>query len=309
MNGKALKRWLWDLGHFRNPEYMTTVLEDEIDGLTLTSESVRQAIRSYQSFMREDFDRISLETHGRLGIADGEIGPATMQLLQVERCGCPDFPDGVEPAIGSGSWPAGCTAEYPDNHTFGIHWDLSGMPSFLDDAIEECTERCYAAYRDIGIVFYTSPDRNQCNTRVTWERGRGWIGLAIVGQNQQCNSRIWAKFDTQYKPAKLVDQWSRLLAHQFGHNMGLSHSRGGIMNPSISSGPFTSTAWRGDPSESILKRWFGGQPVPPRNPTPGPGPDPEPPAPDGQIIFRGSVEAFCDGQSLGEFVLSPKPRI
>lgn len=284
----------------------TDVLKDELSKLTLSSKAVQTAIRSYQELMGEDFDRLSMEIHDRPGIADGVYGPATIQLLGMKRCGCPDYGPEVELATGRGSWPAGCWEEYPDHHAFAIHWDKRNMPSYLVGVIDQCIERCYAAYRNIGIAFFTSPDRNRCNTRVTFERGQGWIGLAIVGQNQVCRDRIWAKFDTRYKPSRLVDQWSRLLAHEFGHNMGLRHSRGGIMNPSISQGAFTKTAWRGDPSESILTRWFGGEPVPPRD-KPDPDPDPKPPA--DKIVIRGELEIEIDGESGGTFVMTPKPEV
>lgn len=310
MDGEAIKQRLWDLGHFRNPERPTGVEEGDLAGLSLTNEAVKTAIRSYQDFMREDFDRISIEEHSRPGKADGEVGPATMRLFAVQRCGCPDYGPDVELAVGRGSWPAGCTKEYPDNHTFVIYWDKRNMPGFLSGVIDRCIELCYAAYRDMGIVFITSPDSSRCNTVASWERGRGWIGLAIVGQNQRCNTKIWAKYDTRYQPRNMVDQWARLLAHEFGHNMGLRHSRGGVMNPSISSGPFTRRAWRGDPSESILRRWFGGEPVPPRDqpdPEPPPNDDDQPPV-DG-LKFRGEFEAVKDGKSLGKFILIPKPEV
>lgn len=312
MNGDQLKRNLWKLGHFRNPEMPTDVIEDELDSLPLTSDAVKLAIRSYQDFMREDLDRLSEIEYGRLGVVDGEIGAVTSQLFAVPRCECADYPDDVAPAVGRGSWPSGCWEEYPNNHAFAVHLDLSRMPSFLNDVFDECIERCFAAYRDIGIAFFKTPDKNRSNTHVTFQPGRGWIGLAIVGQGQTCRTApIWAKFDTRYRPSRLVDQWSRLLCHEFGHNMGLSHSRGGIMNPSISSGQFTKTAWRGDPSERILTRWFGGDPVPSRNPPADPDPDePDPPnPPSGKLVFRGSVEAFVDGESVGDFILTPKPRV
>ena len=86
------------------------------------------------------------------------------------------------------------------------------------------------------------------------------IGLAIVGRGQSCRTSIWAKFDPGYQPANVVREWTSLVKHELGHNMGLSHSQGGVMNPSIIAG--LPVSWRGDPSEPILSRWFGGKPVP-----------------------------------------------
>ena len=126
------------------------------------------------------------------------------------------------------------------------------------------------------------------NTHITWERGRGWIGLAIVPNRPGCKSAIWAKFDTQYRPRDLINQWARLIAHELGHNMGMSHTRGGIMNPSIVSGPFTKRAWRGDPAERLLTRFFGGEPI--ELDEPDPEPDPPPTGRQSCVIFANDGE-------------------
>jgi hypothetical protein len=92
--------------------------------------------------------------------------------------------------------------------------------------------------------------------------GSSTIGLAIVpGAPQACGDRVWARFAERYQPSDIVNQWARLVAHELGHNMRLQHTTGGIMNPSILSGPFTTNAWRNDPSYGILARYFGGVPI------------------------------------------------
>jgi len=322
MTPQEIIRRLWDLGHFHNPAHPTGVKLEDLPKLKLTDRSVSIAMASYQEFMAVDFDRFSAVHHNRPGICDGDVGPASIDLLNIERCGYPDYEMArTEEATGSGSWPANCHPSWPGVHTFTLQVDKSGMPSFLGDKndpnslFEQCFQRQREAYADMGIVFVREDRNNKANTLVTWQRGAGWIGLAIVPSRFSCGLRIWAKFDNAYRPGQMFDQWSRLLAHEFGHNMGMSHSRGGIMNPSITSGVFTPTAWRGDPSEAILKRNFGGVPVPIDGPNPPPKPDPDPkpdPKPDptpGRVYFGGSVTAMVDGKSIGEFILTPKPRL
>lgn len=317
MDSKTIIRKLWDLGHFFNPAHLTDVTESDLDKLKLTDDVVMIAIQSYQEFMAADFDAISLEKHFRIGIADGHIGPATEQLFEVERCGMPDYQQG-DMAVGSGSWPANCRqATWPNTHTFSVQVDKRNMPSFLgtkndpNSVFEKCWVRVRQAYADIGIVFLREDNNNRANTLVTWQRGSGWIGLAIVPSRPQCNSRIWAKFDISYRPNDLFNQWCRLLAHEWCHNMGLSHTRGGIMNPSIVSGPFSATAWRGDPSFPALARFFGGKPVDLKDGPPPVDPDiPVPPVTPVGTFFTGAVQLYIDGKPTNnEFILVPRPKV
>ena len=48
--------------------------------------------------------------------------------------------------------------------------------------------------------------------------------------------------------------------HELGHNAGLQHTRGGVMSPSIVHG--LPSSWKGDPSRSVLARYYGGEPIP-----------------------------------------------
>lgn len=318
MQPNKLIQQLWDTGHFHNPAHPTGVIKAELHTLRLTDAAVRTAIQSYQEFMAADFDRLALAEHGRIGIADGDIGPATEKLFQVERCGCPDY--SVEMATeeaGRGSWPVGCHPEYPNNHAFAIHIDYNGMPDHWKAVWDTSFLLVRQAYADIGIAFFEVKDKSRANTVVTWQRSRTWIGLAQVPNSPGCRDRYFSKFDTEYgrsfaKP-KATDQLSRLKAHEWCHNMGLSHTRGGIMNPSITSGPFLPNAWRGDPSEPALVKFFGGEPVKlhdiePEPEPPLPGPGPQPPEPN-EFWFSGGFTLNQGGTSLGEYIIVPKPRV
>lgn len=266
MNAQDVIRKLFDYGHFRNPAMPTGVTAADLPKLTMQSPEVQTAITSYRDFT---------------GLPMAAGGTLTMDLaesLLAERCGCPDYEEATDEmdATGRGSWPVGCHPQYPQNHAFTLQVDKRGMPGFLQPVFEQAFELCRLAYRDIGIAFIREDNNPRANTLVTWQRGAGWIGLAIVPRGPKCGDRIWAKFDNRYQPRDLINMWARLLAHEFGHNMGMSHSRGGIMNPSIVSGVFTPKAWRGDPSEPILRRYFGGEPIGGDTPTPDPDDDTKP---------------------------------
>jgi hypothetical protein len=266
---------LEEYGHFRNPQHPTGITAKDLPRLSLADSVVKVAFDSYIDFMGLPMEVSS----------NGKITAEALGSVFMPRCGCADYPaveyaypDVVGDALtGRGSWPAGCHPQFPGRHTFTVQVDKRGMPSYLAGtgsdigAFEQAWRLCVAAYADMGIAFVRQ-DNDQANTIITFQRGPGWLGLASVPSRFSCALRVWAKFDNRYRPSALVDQWARLIAHELGHNMGMSHFRGGIMNASLTSGVFSLRAWRGDPAESRLRTYFGGTPIILPGPGPGPGP-------------------------------------
>ena len=302
MDDREIIQWLWHYGYF----YLTEVDKDDLDGLRLTDQIVIDAIAKAQAFVGQDLDVHTAEIYGRRSDPDGVLGPATIAYFQTPRCAYPDFGPEVQRATGGGSWPAGCHESWPSNHAVGIRVDRQRMPSRLQPIFDDVIARVTRAYADIGMVLIWG--ESKVNIDFAFEPLRGaTIGLAIVPSGARCNTHIWCKYDPSYQPSDLANQWCRLIAHELGHNMGMGHSRGGIMNPSIVSGVFTDTAWRGDPSYPLLRRYFGGDPV-----TPKPKPDEpdEPSPPQGKIVIRGEFWAELeDGTKTAVSIPTPKPSI
>ena len=266
-------RLLRKTGHLKYPFGARQVVPHELrkkeqDNVRLDDPDVQPAIRSaiasYQDFMIQNLDPLCLEEHGRPAQCDGQIGPATMRMMELPRCGCRDYDPNVKPAVGKGNWPR--CHDIGDFHAATVHVNEGGMPSFLKPVFDEVWQRTVAAYDEVGLRFIRVDD-NGANIEFSFVRGsRGWIGLAIVGQGQSCGSQIWCKYLASYKPSNVVREWSTLVMHELGHNAGLQHSRGGVMNPSVIRG--LPASWTGDPSLPILKRYFGGEPI---DKTPGVG--------------------------------------
>ncbi len=241
-------RELRDLGGFDRAKHLHKAALDD--------DYLEDAIASYQDFHSHLGDELCLKHHRRPLRCDGELGPATRELFDRPRCECPDYGPDVQPATGDGNWK-GCH-DFANFHAVKFYVDTRNLPGFLEPHIEEILANAIAAYDAIGLRWIRTYDKAEANTVVSWEVGRGWIGLAIVGQGQKCNDRIWCKFSQSYKPGNIVRMYSGLVCHEWGHNAGLQHTRGGIMNPYLLSLP---ASWQGDPSYSILARKFGGKPV------------------------------------------------
>lgn len=312
----AIQR-LWDYGHFNNPAFPDTlnVQAQDLDKLTLSSPEVIQATASIQDFMGQTLDELCLKHHSRPAIHDGQIGSATLELLlQTERCGHPDYGylddngnihrGSIQAAIGSGNWQ-GCR-NVGNFHCAVVRVkNPNDVPSHLAPVFEDVKERVTAAYAEMGLLLIWSQTEPNPEIEAEFVRSSsGWIGLALLGHGRRCGQTIWCKYLSSYRGRDVLTEWTTLFKHEIGHNCGLQHSRGGVMNPSIISG--IGISWKGDPHESTLRRMFGGQPVPIPGPDPGPGPGP---TPSPKIIVDGKLTVMTPDGKSRDFIVVPAKRV
>jgi len=234
----------------------------------------------------EKFKRIDMNVE-RIQSVVGDEQVAVGMAMDMPRCQVKDIDIGAEAAIGSGGW-SGCLKS--GQHAAIVEVDQTFLPDFLEGSFRQVLINTQLAYAEIGLLFIfrdklTKDDlitgsyvEGQPQTVLTFVRGKGWIGLALVGPFS-CGQKAWLKLDPQYRPSAVVTEWTTLLKHELGHNCGLRHSSGGVMNPSIVRG--LPVSWRGDPHESTLSRLYGGDPVEIPGGTPEP-PD-KPPEDDGDF--------------------------
>ncbi len=303
------------------------VAKSQVDNIADDDPRFIQAVKEYTEFHPDLFHRCCRKHNGVMGTHDGIIGPGSEEMFGSDRCGEPDRPVFGKPAAATAeasarSWKKGCIPGWEDVHTFVVDVDKSNMPAFLgakDDPnsiMEQAWELMRLSYWNIGLAVLRSDIDSRyashVNSRMTFTNLRGsTIGLAIVGNNPKCGSTIWMKYDRGYSPSDLVSEWSTLFRHEGGHNVGLSHFRGGTMNSSILRGLDDPDQWRNDPAFGQLEKWFTGVAV---IGGPGGGPD-DPPPPTGGTIhhFTGpGQEAWDkDGNFLGSLTigLTPPPTI
>lgn len=268
MNDHEIITLLDFYGHLRAPYGESREISKPLDQLTVSDQVVRDAIQSYQAFHAVAMEPIIAAFYPqRLSAAvkaDGDLGPATRALLETARCACPDY-DAALPAemAGNGNW-SGCYGIGPF-HSAVVRFS-NAPPAFLMPVFDQVWNRVVDAYAELGLLFQRDDNADHANIDVSFViPDGGWIGLAIVGQGQSCGDRIWAKFDRRYQPANVLSEWTTLIKHELGHNCGLSHSNGGVMNPYIMAG--LPVSWKGDPSYQLLASRFGGKPVPRNKPS------------------------------------------
>lgn len=311
---KKLIKKLHDTGHFWNPSNPNgfNVEPQDLRTLNVKDKVVKEAIGSWQA-IDTNFDTLSFILHLRNVIADGDIGPATEIMATTARCPIPDYAPpptarflyedpGLQAAvesyqryaaaIGSGSWPVpGCDPtrkNVKNEHSVRVGLDTSRTPAsikaYLDQALL-MTRKCSA---EVGLAVRYVPISEDAEFDVRWENIPGnVIGYCYFPDPGTCNQVVTSRIDTNYDAGAIM--LANLLVHEYlGHGIGLKHTRGGIMNPSILK--VDPLSWIGDVSESIVRRYFGGQPVPLDD---GPGGPVDPPVPPGEengvFLFDGKL--------------------
>lgn len=291
----------WRTGHAWNPAYPGLRNLDEAAVLKMDG-SERDAKDLVASRQASDVNAELLVAAYHAGRAiqyDGEIGPATRALVDLPRCPLPDHPPPPEAAFdygdpdlnaavrsqqefanyvgGSGSWPKGCDPQWPDVHSVVTLINTGGASASQKERLTEVlklVEECEAEFGQhlrhvVTPNTYASPQHN-----VVF----GPIPGSVIGYNyfptpNTCRQTVQGKIDSTFGASAIT--LANLFVHEYkGHGDGLQHTRGGIMNPSIIT--INPLSWKGDPSESIKRRYFGGAPVPsgPTDPPPPTGPKP-----------------------------------
>lgn len=257
------------------------------------------------------FTKHVLDEHGRPPSFDGIIGPAIAAMVSEEggRCPIPDFvpPPGTSfafddpdlqlvvermqrntaEAIGSGGNWAGCN-QIGNFHCAAMRVNPAGMNPRIVPLWKQVMLNVRQAYAGIGLLWKFIGMNGQdlltgenftgnIQTNLTFvSQSSGWIGLAILTTGEGCGSTIWLKLLSSYlggtTDAQITNQITTLLAHEAGHNCGLNHTRGAVMNPSLVTGLPVGIWPESDPSTPRLRTMYGGVPVP----IPGGGPIPNP---------------------------------
>lgn len=309
INEPLILKTAWETGHYWDRSYPDVLNVDQSSWgkLTARDRAAREAIASMQ---RADANFVALvqEEHGRDPIFDGQIGPATMRLVQgwttkghpLQRCPLPDFAPppnatfgyddpliqqavekmqkaGHLPATGSGSWPA-----TDGVHVVKISYDLSNAPSSVKGWFAEIKRLSHEVMAACGVKLVEVPVGEFANIRVSWRSLAGsTIGLAEFN-NGSLEDSVFCYLDPNYAPDLIMVLL--LLLHENGHNWNLNHRAGFIMNPSIIRVKAAWVIWKDivnliteytDNSWPTMAKYFGGKPlasmpVPPVPPLPVP---------------------------------------
>jgi hypothetical protein len=295
----------WNLA-YPNLQNLDLAAVEKMDG---TEQDARDLVASRQaSDLNADY--LVNRFHNRPIQYDGDIGPATLVLVDIPRCPLPDhappphasfdygdedlngavrsYQEFAEYVGGTGSWPKGCDPDYPNVHSVVTFFDDRNASASQKAVLTEALKYTEACEAEIGQhLRHVRPPATFANPQhhVTF----GPIPGSVIGFNyfptpNQCRQTVQGKIDSTFGASAIT--LANLLTHEYkGHGDGLQHTRGGIMNPSIIT--INPLSWIGDPHEKTKKRYFGGVPVPT---TDSPPPPPPPPPGSDVVVSRWTDE-------------------
>lgn len=274
-------------GHAWNPATPHVDLKfSDLNKLTKNDQTAKDLIASFQG-MDYNLEELVKDFHGRAAhvnapaaLGDGDPGPATYSLLNLDRCPIPTYApppetdfSGMDPdlsqvmrsyqkfvAAGSnGSWSNEC--DWSDGYfRQRIAVNESTMPSSWRSQWSDIKAAVTKLYAEMNVwLEWVSWDQRTQNAEINmWWRvlAGSTIGLAEFN-NGSCWDNVFNNLDPGYNGSNKEE----LVAHELGHNHNLQHTRGGLMNPSII--PMRPWSFKGDPSQRTMERFFGhGKPVP-----------------------------------------------
>lgn len=276
---QKLNHW----GYFKHPKHpeLWNITQDDLPNLDFNHRYAKTALAEFQAF-DSHFDDLAQLIHHRDIQPDGVMGPVSESMFETQRCDVPDWGPGsglhpwegedVEMAIGNGNWSR---CHGASDHHKAVAWIAARLSSHLaapyqgERVIDAVLLGVRNLYGEMGLEWVWDWNQSTRGHQTVLEINRwpnSWLGLASVPQvGRSCSaSPLFARHQNYFRSgssaATVIAWWIILIGHELGHNCGLGHSRGGIMNPTINL--VTPATWKGDAFERIVRAMFSGNPVP-----------------------------------------------
>lgn len=193
----------------------------------VTDAELVAAVSDYQAFHEVPLDELTANIHGRTSAPDGDVGPATLLLMNQRTC------DVKDPVIGRGSeanWPEPCRDEIT------VSWNFKQAPGLTQEqttGIWESVKEEYEELFELGLKLYPGQyPRTRIYAALKALPG-STLAWSYLAQNN-CAARLRQAYDS-------TTRWSVPLAtgtwkHEVGHALGLEHTpsdRNSLMYPSM----------------------------------------------------------------------------
>lgn len=335
MNGPhtPTERLLWAFrhGHGWNPKFpnLRNLDEGRVMKMHGGEEDAKLLIESFQR-IDSNVAMLVAAFHGRELQPDGDIGPATEDVMYMRRCAMPDFApppeasfnyfdDDLNEAVksyqdwaskfdmsyeqysqiraaggyvgGSGSWPKGCDPENPDVHSVVTRLNSSAASTHQKGLMTQILKYVEETEAEIGQSV-----RHVVNTPVAnpqHDCSFKFIPGGVIGYAYFPRPNVCNQTATAVIDNSFdaaLAVLAELLTHEYKGHSDGLEHTNGGIMNPSIGRPTKRATWIGDPSFNTKKRYFGGVAIP-TAPGPGPGPGPGPePTPTTGVVIRGQFE-------------------
>lgn len=300
-------------GHLRK----TKVNWENYKQYNLTDHEIEIGIGSYQKYFAPEYERFAIEkVKGEPAKIDGIFGPVTRELVEMPRCGCPDFHDPENPLCAESqeaNWPGACRNELRFGRSFA---SLPGLNQQQTDLVFDAA--CRSITREFKDITLTSVPYGQstsgveifANLKALSGSTLAWSYLA----RNQCGITLEQAYNTRVN--WVVRSGITVAKHELIHAMGGPHvnHRSATMFPSIHSESLGRYGYLHAADLSMMRgigytqsglpqpddSWF----INPSQPEPDPPTDPDQPdPPDSPVITtKGEIEFFMNGKLVKKIV-------
>lgn len=195
----------------------------------ISDEQLRMDLADYQLFHSVPLDEACQTTHGRALQVDGDIGPATMAMMNSRVCGVPD-PAGRFARREEANWPKPC------RNDISVSWNFTKAPGLTGEETRGIWQAVQDEYQ--GQFFLGMPlvPEDYPRTRI-YAALKALPGSTLAWSylaNNNCSARLRQAYDNTIR-------WSVPLAlgtwkHEVGHALGMEHTpgdRNSLMYPSM----------------------------------------------------------------------------
>ena len=201
-------RYAWKYGHQYDPRFsrLKNLNQNDLDKLDEGHPMAMDMIASVQHSGGSALQELVRIEHSRELAIDGDAGPATLALIDMPRCGVPDWGPGsgkhvtedgllvdemgevIEgPSLGSGSWRHSCFPEFQNVHVLVLSMNFSSAHSMWRSNLDEILRLVTDADHEVGLhKIYIDNSRTP---NVAWTPG-GWVLVPEVLSSSTVHRRV-----------------------------------------------------------------------------------------------------------------------